>query len=130
MIGKFVGAGVHRAVFTHREDPTLIIKIPHRHLSGFRNRIEWSIWNNAPEHIKKWLVPCVLISDDHIHLVCKKGEPLKETEPIPCGFYKTSGVPRGDLKDPANWVRIGDKILLADYANENIYKKYGKTTKP
>ncbi len=121
LIGKFIGAGWHRAVFAHKKDPTLVIKVAHRHLSGRRNRMEWAIWNNAPEYVKKWLVPCIKISDDGFYLVCKRGSPAKN---IPHPFPFTGMAE--DMKSVKNWVEIGGNLLLTDYATLRMYKKYRK----
>ncbi len=121
LIGKFIGAGWHRAVFIHKKNPTLVIKVAHRHLTGERNRMEWEVWHNAPAYIKKHLVPCVEISDDGIYLVCERGEAVSEIKKYPHAFRKS----RGDTKTPTNWVKIDGKLLLADYAHGDIYNKFG-----
>ncbi len=122
LIGKYIGAGYHRAVFAHKKDPTLVIKVAHRHLSGHRNRMEWEVWQKAPEYIKKHLVPCVSISDDGVYLVCKRGDAVQKIKKYPRGFRKSYG----DTKTPTNWVKIDGRLLLADYANDNIYNKFCK----
>jgi hypothetical protein len=118
---KLLGAGWGRAVFDHKLDKTLAIKVAHRHLTTERNLMEWEIWNNAPKHIKKWLVPCVSIHEDGAYLVCKKG---KNVDKAPDG--NPFGAIFHDTLMPKNWVSIDGKTLLADYANSPMYNLYGK----
>lgn len=118
---KLVGAGWERAVFRHKKDKKLVIKVTHRHLSNEGNKMEWAIWNNAPDHIKKWLVPCVSIHDDGAYLVCARGKEVDKApvnNPFSAIFH--------DMMMPENWVNINGKTLLADYANKAMYDLYGK----
>ncbi len=121
-IGKaLIGAGWHRCVFPYKNNPSLVVKIMHRHLSNRRNRMEWEIWNNAPENIKKWLAPCVSISDDGMYLVQQRGDPVGDIpKDRPKEFFLY------DMGAPENWVEINGKVLLADYSNNYMYRRYGK----
>ncbi len=116
-----LGAGLHRAVFIHKTDPKLAIKVAHRHLSGKRNRMEWEIWNNAPDHVKQWLVPCISIHENGAYLVCLRG---KKTNKVPQNnpFKKIYR----DTSSPVNWVIINGKTVLADYANNAMFEMFVK----
>ncbi len=59
---------------------------------------------------------------DGYYLVCKRGQPVKST-PHPFPFSRPISK---DMKGAFNWVKIGDKVLLADYANNKMYRRYGK----
>ncbi len=118
---KPLGAGWYRSVFRHGNDSSLVIKVAHRHLCGRVNRMEWEVWLNAPNEIKKWLVPCVSIHEDGAYLVMKRGKPARA---VPAGFPFLHIIP--DAKKAENWVKIGNKTLLADYGESETHKKLCK----
>lgn len=110
-LGSLLGCGRQRVCFELRDDPTIAVKIAHRLCGPEENRLEWEIWNKAPNKIKKWLAPCLWISDDGFTLHMMRGEPGQRPERYP--EFLT------DAKD-ANWVKIGDSVVLCDYARESI----------
>ncbi len=115
---KPIGVGWYRCVFKHRTNDLYVIKVAHRHLDGRMNRMEWDIWNNASNDIKKWLVPCLQISDCGCYMVCKKGKPLRD---VPLDFPGSIMKLIPDSNYSKNWVSINDIPLLADYAQVKAY---------
>ena len=108
--GKLLGCGRERSVWEHRENPEWAIKMSHRTHDGKSNREEYWLWHNAPENVKKWLVPVVEISDCGLYMTVFKGEAVKAKDVpkgLPAGFV--------DARKALNWVKVKDKVLLADY---------------
>ena len=62
-IGKTLGRGMSRTVYTHALDPTLVIKIEEK-AQSFQNIREWEYWNENKDFkpIAEWLAPCIAIS--------------------------------------------------------------------
>lgn len=78
--GELLGEGIHRKVFAHQQDPTLVIKVE----SGagcFSNIGEWDAWmawGDAREG--QWLAPCVALSPRGSVLLQRRVQPLRPDE--------------------------------------------------
>ncbi len=113
---KVVGCGKTRSVWLVHNEPDVVIKVAHRFNEGAGNKMEWAIWNSAPEDFKKFLVPALEIYYGGLCLKMVRGFKIAKNE-IP------TNIPPGVTDTKAsNWVRIGDKILLADYAQGGVLK--------
>ncbi len=112
-----IGVGWTRVVFLHKTNPDWVIKIAHRHLDGNHNRMEWEIWQNAPRHIKRWLVPCISVHRNYMYLVTLKGEVV---DAAPDNFPFKQWVT--DWAKLGNWVKVGNRILLADYGMDKFHE--------
>lgn len=94
IVGKKIGEGVGRAVYTHLLDPSLVIKIE-RSAQSFDNVLEWKFWHTHEfnEKVSRWLAPCVAISANGAILMQRRMEPLQRAQlpdemPMFIGDYK------------------------------------------
>jgi hypothetical protein len=117
--GKLLGCGRHRVVFAHPDDPTVAIKIAHRHTGPEANRLEWEIWQHAPRLMRRWLAPCLWISEDGLTLHMRRGEPAQRPSRYPAYLM--------DAKD-ANWVRINHSVVMCDYSQERVRQQLDSLT--
>lgn len=110
--GELLGYGIHRAVFVYNPDPTCVIK--YQYVPSFQNVREWDLWNDLEhnDEIRKWLAPCVRISENGIWLVQKR------TKLVPKGYKMPERVPRfmTDIKQ-ANFGIYKGRLVSHDYAN-------------
>jgi len=113
LLGKRLGAGIARTVYECKLDPNLVIKVEERDDSGmFQNVAEWNIWNAADvdPDMKKWLAPCVRISDCGIYLIQKKVQQPVPLERMP----KRVPVWMSDMKTK-NFGLFEDRVVACDY---------------
>ena len=124
----FIGQGVARAVFTYRLDKELVVKIStsRNYIQNIREFEFWraiSVYN--PELCKKWLAPCIDISDDGLILIQKRTRPYPSTEgkkrpkKIPIFLTDTS---------PDNFGWIDDNYVAHDYGSLSGLMEYGVKT--
>ena len=116
-IGELINCGRARSVWQHAGHDSRVIKVQHHFHAEDANRLEWLIWRNAPAGVRAWLVPCYQISDCGIYLVQHKGEPVTG---------RPDGYPEffSDCKTE-NWVRIGNRVVMCDYARRSIAEALG-----
>ncbi len=129
LLGKKIGSGERRDVFNHREDDSLVIK---RLKSGGdnHNKIEMENWNNADKETRKFLAPCIAISDDGYYLVQKKGISLEKCnrkkkthdDAFEIFLKKMKYFRTTDRKKPSNWVYIDEELKMCDYGYDNFNK--------
>jgi hypothetical protein len=120
LLGKGIGAGIHRTVFEHGQDKTLVVKLENE-AGSFANPQEWEVWERIREtSLAKWFAPCVAISGAGAVLFQKRTEPVTltvlraELPQVPVFFT--------DLK-VSNWGRFDGRIVCHDYANHLLYEK-------
>lgn len=106
--GDFLGEGAFRKVYAHAQDPALVVKIEEGE-GHFQNVIEWSVWQQAPADLRRWLAPCVAISPMGTVLMQRRCEPLRASELPP-------RVPSilTDLKI-SNWGLLDGRPVCLDY---------------
>ena len=111
VLGKKLGEGAFRAVYVHRQNDNLVVKVEGG--SGrFCNIIEWETWKQiqyAP--LAKWFAPCVDISPCGSILLMKRVKPARLSEmpkQIPSVFT--------DLK-VENWGMLEGKPVCCDYGS-------------
>lgn len=122
-VGTELGAGVHRHVFQHAQDPKLVVKIDGSEC--FANAGEWEVWQRVKDtDLRRWFAPCVAISRNSIALIQRKTTPVslaaleRALPKVPAFFC--------DLK-VSNWGRLNGRIVCHDYANHLLYER-GMTT--
>lgn len=109
--GDLLGEGIHRKVFAHRLDPTLVIKaetgtFSHANMSEWD---AWMAWGDAKEG--RWLAPCVAISPQGRFLLQRRVQPVAvEDLPEKVPTFLT------DLKR-SNFGRYKGRIVCCDYGS-------------
>lgn len=124
LCGERLGDGISRAVFACAVNPEWVVKVCHTGDTRFQNQYEWRVWHNAQEapDVKKWLAPCLHISQAGNFLVQRRTTPVKLDElrkllpRVPA--YLT------DLK-VGNWGRIGKRIVCHDYGTALMHLPTG-----
>lgn len=116
ILGEKLGQGAYRAVYVYRPDPTLVIKVETLN-RAFANVHEWDIWQRfAPGRNKRWLAPCVEISDHGTFLLQKRTTPITKREmPKAIPSFLTD-------EKAVNWGRLDGKVVCHDYAD--AFAKY------
>jgi hypothetical protein len=116
-----IGRGYHRIVYQH-ENPDWVVKVPRKnitpHIEKFyqdtnrlpppqegikQNKLEFRFYKNAPDDIKKHLVPCIKMEGNN--LVQLKGEKTTRLKDVSFG------------RKDSDWVLINNKKLLCDYGS-------------
>lgn len=113
LCGKYLGSGAAREVYAYRPDPTLVIKLEtHRYSDAYsyQNVNEYTTWSRLPTRYRKWLAPCVAISDDGRVLLQRRAERVRSNQ-LPTRFPAWLG---WDLKR-RNWGLYRGKPVLVDY---------------
>ncbi len=127
-LGKEIGRGKWRIVYTHTEDTTLVIKklepdITKFDVTGVKrveegynpNLQEWLLWLKYKDtDTGQILCPCISISEDHKFLVMKKAsKAVSKTQ------LRVSLAPSeiGDITALHNWGIIDDLCVIIDYGN-------------
>lgn len=111
--GRKLGEGAYRAVYGCAYDDSLVVKfeIPSK---SFSNAAEWRIWEDVRDHKKtrKWLAPCINISNCGSILIQKR------TQPLPKDYELTKKIPDWlcDVKR-SNWGLLDGKLVCHDYGN-------------
>ncbi len=123
LLGKKIGKGFRRDVFEHKEDDSLVIKAL-LNKTDKHNINEIERWKNADEETKKYLAPCIEISEDGVYLIQKKGTKVEgngyiPTRDFPESFIKTIK-PFQDRIKKDNWVYIDGELKLCDYGEEEL----------
>lgn len=108
--GEHIGGGQYRAVYEHKLDPELVVKIEAE--GTFCNVEEWRIWSEVRSipQAARWFAPCEAISPGGTILIQRRTTPVqlkRLPERIPYFFT--------DLK-VGNWGRIGRRVVCHDYA--------------
>jgi hypothetical protein len=115
LTGHWLGAGIHRDVYTCPLRDDIVIKVEKGDdgdRRNFANVREWEFWNEH-QHCKKiavWLAPCVMISYDGRILAQMRVDPLGKADKLP-NLLPTFLT---DLKR-ANFGKLKGKIVCADY---------------
>lgn len=109
-VGEKIGEGLQRDVYKHKDIDNLVIKVvkdPHfiKH-----NRAEYDNWQVATEEQRKWLAPCVEISDCGKYLTQKMCGKLEELPKIPEWVKKI-----GDTDRLCQWGLYEDRPVVLDY---------------
>lgn len=74
--GKLLGEGADRKVFTHKQDPTLVIKAETGTYSA-ANVAEWDLWSDFQDRPQgRFLAPCVAISPYGRFLLQRRVSPV------------------------------------------------------
>lgn len=109
--GELLGEGIHRKVFAHRQDPTLVIKVE-QGAGCFSNIGEWDAWmcwGDAPQG--RWLAPCVALSPRGSVLLQRRVQPLRPEElPAQLPSFLT------DTK-AANFGMYQGRVVCCDYGS-------------
>ena len=120
MLGDRLGRGVHRTVFAHGQDATLVVKVENE-AGSFANPQEWETWERIRQtNHARWFAPCVAISGCGAALIQKRTRPISldalraELPRVPAFFT--------DLK-VQNWGRLDGRIICHDYANHLLYEQ-------
>ncbi len=79
IMGDMLGEGAFRRVYAHAMDPELVVKVE-AGARCFQNIIEWSVWQEATDNLRRWLAPCVAISPQGSVLFQRRCEPLRVSE--------------------------------------------------
>lgn len=126
VLGDLLGEGRDRAVYACRFDPSLVVKVDHRVADGSterQNEAEWRLWQVVEEgatepsggrdkfrRIRRWLAPCVGLSDAGTFLVQRR------TEPLPADYRLPRKMPRFlyDLKR-SNFGLLDGRLVCHDY---------------
>ena len=107
VLGRQIGFGVYKDVFVFQPNTDLVIKFAAT--DPAMNYREWDIWNSVDKEIKKWLAPCVRISDCGVFLIQKRVErkPKKDYPKMIPAFLT-------DTKY-SNFGWIDNKFVCCDY---------------
>jgi len=117
-LGPKIGSGGSRIVY--EGDSEHVIKLPKKDNRKHYNLMEAMIWQHAPDDLRQWLVPVAYCHPEGDWLSMPRGEPITDDE-----RPKTVHRALHDWRKVDNWVRLGGKVLLCDYANRNIAKAIG-----
>lgn len=111
--GDLLGEGIHRKVFEHRFDQTVVIKCEQSH-STFANVREWKLWDECRDYkpVADWLAPCIDISPMGTILLQRRVVPFSRRDPLP------EKIPDWvlDVK-PQNWGWLDNRPVVHDYTN-------------
>lgn len=93
VIGKQLGRGASRTVYSYALDPSLVVKVEERS-GSFSNIREWEYWQENKEYapMRDWLAPCIAISPCGSVLIQKRAyklDPKKYPKMIPHFFTDT-----------------------------------------
>lgn len=111
ILGEKLGAGIHRDVYVYTPDPTLVVKVE-TGTANFANAKEWEVWNDLKwrPDVRKWLAPCVAISQSGAFLLQKRTTPITES-------HMPKRIPKFFTDEKVdNWGRLDNKIVCHDYA--------------
>lgn len=114
-IGKPLGHGMSRHVYTVETDPTLVIKFEPEG-KAFQNAMEWSVWQAIKDFhdMSRWFAPCVDISPNGVWLLQKRCKLLPiEKYPAKLPDYL------GDLKY-LNFGLLGKRVVAFDYGTLSV----------
>lgn len=121
-LGKKLGSGIARSVYTHRLDPKIVIKIEDQS-DSFQNVIEARMWEEVQYYkpMAKWLAPVVSISPCGKILIQYRAQPLavKDLPEMVPAFLQ-------DIKRD-NWGVFNGKPVCFDYGSINL--TFGKKLK-
>lgn len=110
VLGKRLGSGMSREVFTHPFDETKVIKVENS-AGNFQNVAEWQTWqtyNFCPD-VARWLAPCHAISHSGTFLIMDRARDLLPKEiPEKLPDFLT------DHK-PENYGILNGKVVCRDY---------------
>ena len=118
--GKLIGSGIHRQVYEHKYDDTLVIKIEYADTKVFANIREWTTWCEVQydTNIGKYFAPCFDISENGLVLLQKKTTPMKKyPKEIPVFFTDTK---------VQNYGMYNGQFVCHDYAG-NLSLQKGST---
>lgn len=122
IVGERIGIGQSREVNVYLPDTSLVIKMEHE-VYKYDNVQEWEMWRASEgQTIRKWLAPCITISERGCALIQKRTHPVPE-------WRLPKKVPRllTDTKKE-NWglIERGGKsyVVCHDYAHNRMWK-YG-----
>jgi len=108
LLGPCLAVGVGRAVFEVNGNPTMVVKVEDVSQS-FQNVIEWEFWNTfRKEPIRKWLAPCLAISNQGRVLLQARTSPLRHGDRVRVPEYFS------DLKC-GNFGYLGTRVVCHDY---------------
>lgn len=118
LIGKKIGSGCYRDVYHCKLDYSLVVKIE-KEEGEFHNIKEWNIWKELEySPLKKWLAPCISISNDGKILIQKKiefGRKKEYPKKVPAWFTDVQ---------PKNFGFIGKQLVCCDYGSTIVTRKF------
>ncbi len=122
LIGMKLGEGRDREVFELNSDATVVIKIAKGFNGIAANINEWQIWNacyngSFYDDLKRWLAPCVTISECGKHLVMKRTTRVAASQAptlVPAIFYDT-------ILANIGWYE--NRIVFHDYGDSSILEE-------
>ncbi|MGZ9074138.1 MAG: hypothetical protein ACXW13_00010 [Burkholderiaceae bacterium] len=111
ILGDKLGEGVYRDVYVYAPDPSYVIKVE-KLPAEFANAKEWGVWQELQFNpLRKWLAPCLRISQGGVFLVQKRTMPITKADmPKRIPSFLTD-------EKAANWGRLGRQIVCHDYAH-------------
>lgn len=110
-----IAKGGHRHTYT-TEDPNWVIKVQQG--KGNYNYAEWCVWHTLKTtRFHNLLAPCGEISEDHMHLLQRRGRPLPDGTHLPIELLPDFLA--YDVRLPRQWIIIpgynADSPVLCDY---------------
>lgn len=131
LLGPKLGEGYSRAVYCHRHNPDLVVKIalPKNLYNGVRsNMTEYQLWDSVCwRHdtgvwFKDWLAPVEDISEDGQILIMRRTQPITKTQLPPVVPVWLSDMQLG------NWGILDGRPVMHDYGN-NLVMEHGLVPK-
>lgn len=131
LIAPRCGSGAYRDVYGapfpwqwetptgKHEDVPVVIKYQ-RPGKDFCNANEWTIWQDSPPRLRKWLAPCLEISSGGAWLIQARTIPIalselqRHAKRIPQFFSDTK---------PKNWGWFRGRPVCHDYGNFNMWSR-------
>jgi hypothetical protein len=117
--GKRLGEGAYRVVHRCPWDQSLVFKFE-VFIGTFSNVAEWDFWKQCEYYlpIKRWLAPCVAISDSGNVLI------QKFTEDLPPDYRLPKKLPSAftDIKRD-NWGLYEGRLVCRDYAIHRVFNQ-------
>ena len=117
LVGDFISEGVHRKVYNHKKDNTLVIKVKKDSHFDDHSKIEVLNWINSNEDIRKWLAPIVDYSKDYRYTIQKKiklGYECPKNLPTFLKKYPPD-IKSGHKNEKLHWGKFEDRLVLCDY---------------
>jgi hypothetical protein len=121
VLGEKIGTGAYRDVYANALDPELVVKVEMQK-GSFANILEWEFWqhNRHEPSVRKFLAPCVHISDSGLVLIQRRTYPLSSKKSLP---KKVPSII--DDVHEGNWGHLGfgGPVVCHDYGNLNLSQK-------
>ena len=109
-LGKYLGGGTAREVYTYQLDETKVLKIEYASAS-FQNAREWQIWHDLKDakDYAQWLAPCHWISPCGMVLIQSRTLPAREKD-----LHDRMPAFITDMKR-ANYGMLNGRLVCHDY---------------